>query len=149
MASSESATEALVAQSGVIRAETLEEFFSAPQTLSGGPRPAGPRCAVLSNAGGPGVVCVDALEQRGLQAPEFSHALQHRLRAFCPTHGSVVNPVDLVASVDPELYRRCLVEILEAGEVDAVIVIFVPRVKEAAEPVARAIRDRPGSTNPS
>ena len=148
MAGSESATQALIAQSGVIRSETLEEFFNAAQTLSGGPRPAGPRCAVLTNAGGPGVVCVDALEQRGLQAPEFSDALQHRLRAFCPTYGSVVNPVDLVASVDPELHRRCLAEILEAGEVDAAIVIFVPRVKETAGPVAKAIRETAGVDKP-
>jgi acetyltransferase len=67
------------------------------------PLPSGNRVAVLTNAGGLGVLLTDTLEREECEVPEFSRALQEKLRAFVPRHATFRNPIDLVVTVEPQL----------------------------------------------
>jgi acyl-CoA synthetase (NDP forming) len=133
--------DALLRQSGVIRAESLEELFDTAALLSTQPVPKGSRVAVLGNAGGPGVLCADVLESNGLILPALSRALQSALKATLPAEAAVHNPVDLIGTIDPELYRASLRVLLKSDEVDAVIVIHVPRERGTTGAIVRAIRE--------
>ena len=134
------AAEALMAQTGVVQTNTIEEMYEAAALLATQPLPCGPRVAVISNAGGPAVLCTDVLESEGLRVVAFSLELRARLQRFLPRRVTCENPLDLVASVDPQLYQHCIEQILASGEVDAAIAIFVPRAFGTAPDVAWGIR---------
>jgi acetyl coenzyme A synthetase (ADP forming)-like protein len=126
LAASEVAVEALFQQTGVIRAETLAEMFELAAVLGSQPLPKGRRVAIVTNAGGPGILCADACEAGGLVVPELSSATRQRLSAFLPPQASLSNPVDLLASAGPEHYRQAIEALLSADEVDALVVIYIP-----------------------
>ncbi len=126
LASKEVAVDALFHQTGVIRVETLEEMFDLANALANQPLPRGRRVAVLTNAGGPGILCADMCESSGLALPVLSPATQSALQAFLPTTASVGNPVDMVASASPIQYRQALEVLMACDDVDAIIVIFIP-----------------------
>src|SRR6266536_2265177 len=90
------------------------------------PAPAGRRVAIVTNAGGPGILCADACEAAGLQVPAFSERLRSRLAAVLPAEGAAGNPVDLLAAAPPERYGRVLELVTASGEADAMIVIHIP-----------------------
>ncbi len=141
LASSDRAADALFAQSGVLRVATLPELFDIATLLATQPLPRGRRVAVLTNAGGPAILCADTLSARGLTLPEFSHDLQAKLRSFLRPETSVGNPIDLIASIEASEFQRCLELVLTSGEVDAVITIYVARELGTSPAVARAIRE--------
>jgi acyl-CoA synthetase (NDP forming) len=126
LAAREVAVDALFRQTGVIRTETLEEMFDLAAALGGQPLPAGRRVAIVTNAGGPAILCTDACEAGGLVIPELSAATRAQLAAFLPAAASLGNPVDMIASASPEDYRRAVETVLASAEVDAAIVIYIP-----------------------
>jgi acyl-CoA synthetase (NDP forming) len=125
LAASDVAVEALFHQTGVIRAETLEEMIDLALALGSQPLPRGRRVAVVTNAGGPAILCADACEAGGLRLPELSPAARARLAAFLPAAAATANPIDLIASATPEQFRRAVEVVLGSGEFDALIVIYV------------------------
>jgi acyl-CoA synthetase (NDP forming) len=136
--------DALFRQSGVIRADTIDEMFDIAACLDSQPLPAGRRVAIVTNAGGPGILAVDACEAAGLRVSPFSAATRERLAAFLPAEASVGNPVDMVASAGPDEYRRAVEVALTAEDVDALIVIYTP-----VDPTARVRRwTRSGTASP-
>ncbi len=139
LAASDVAVDALFHQTGVIRADTLEEMFDLAAALSSQPLPRGPRVAVLTNAGGPAILCADACEAAGLVLPELSPATRTRLSAFLPPAAGVGNPVDMIAAAGPAQYRQAGEVLLRAGEADALIVIHVAAGLAASEAVLRAV----------
>lgn len=141
LAASDVAVEALFRQTGVIRADTLDEMFDLAATLGSQPLPRGRRVAILTNAGGPGILCADTCEAAGLVIPELSQATKAVLRSFLPVTASVANPVDMIASASAEQYRRAIEILLPASEVDALIVISIPVGITDARAVAGAIRE--------
>ncbi len=140
LASNDVAVDALFRQSGVIRAETLHEMFDLATTLGSQPLPRGRRVAVITNAGGPGILCADGCEAGGLVLPELSDETKVRLRSFLPPTASVANPVDMIASAGPDHYRRTVETVLVAAEVDALVVIYLPLDQFTMTPVGDAIR---------
>ncbi len=106
LASSEVAVETLFQQSGVIRADTLDELFALARGLADQPLPKGKRVGIITNAGGPAILCTDACEEGGLSVPELSKATTAALSAFLPPAASVKNPVDLIASATPDHYTK-------------------------------------------
>ena len=126
LAANDAVVDALFRQTGVIRAETLEEMFDLAALLGSQPLPSGRRSAIVTNAGGPGILCADACEAGGLILPELSEDLRASLRAFLPAAASVGNPVDMIASAPPEHYRRTIAAVLASDEVDALIVLYIP-----------------------
>ena len=141
LAASDVAVTALFQQSGVIRADTIDEMFDVAACLEAQPLPAGRHVAVVTNAGGPGILAVDACDAAGLEVSEFSQATRDRLRAFLPAEATVTNPVDMVASAGPDAYRRTIEIALQSADVDALIVIFAPVDRRTSGEILSAIRD--------
>ena len=139
LAASDDAVEALFRDSGVIRTETVEELFHVGALLAHQPLPAGPRVAILTNAGGPGILAADACEAHGLALSTLQPATLAALRAFLPPAASVRNPVDMIATASADDYRRALPLLLADPGVDSILTIFIPPVVSRAEEVATAI----------
>jgi acetyl coenzyme A synthetase (ADP forming)-like protein len=140
LASSDVAVDALFHQAGVIRVDTIEELFGAANLLASQPIPAGRRVGIVTNAGGPGILAADALEANGLELPELSGELQEAMQVYLPNEAATRNPVDLIASGGPAQFRAVTALLLESGEVDSVMVIYVPTSPDSALDVALAIR---------
>jgi acetyl coenzyme A synthetase (ADP forming)-like protein len=148
LAGSEAAVDALFRHAGVLRAETLEELLDVAAMLSSAPLPRGRRVALLTNAGGLGILCADACESAGLELAQLTDETVAALTALLPLEASTANPVDLLGSATAATYESVLPLLIADRQVDAVIVLFVPPVTagadEVAEAVARAARaDKP------
>jgi acetyl coenzyme A synthetase (ADP forming)-like protein len=139
LASPDLAVDALFAQTGVIRADSLEELFGIAEVLSTQPLPMGRRVAIVGNAGGPGILAADACEAQGLQVEELSHATQLELRSFLPPAAGVRNPVDMLASATASDYATAVSAVLADDSVDVLLVICTPPLSAVADDVARAI----------
>jgi acetyl coenzyme A synthetase (ADP forming)-like protein len=139
LAGSEAAVDALFNQAGVLRVDTLEELLDVTSLLATQPLPRGRRVAVLTNAGGLGILCADACEAAGLSLPSFSDETVAELRSVLPAEASTTNPVDMLGSAVGSTYSAALPFLLRDPGVDAVIVLFVPPVVAGAEEVAQAI----------
>ena len=126
LAASDVTVDALFDQAGVIRTDSLAELFDVASLLANQPIPAGRRVGIVTNAGGPGIMCADACEAGGLEVVQLSPRLQASLAEGLPAEAAVANPVDMLASAPPEHYRRTVELVAASGEVDAVIVIFIP-----------------------
>ena len=139
MSASDVTVDALFRQSGVIRTDTLEELFGAASLLVNQPLPKGRRVGIVTNAGGPAILCADACEARGLTVPVLADSTQARLRALLLPESSVTNPVDMIASASAEQYRAAIEAVAEDPNTDSVIAIFTPPLVTRGEDVARAI----------
>ena len=129
----------LMDQAGIVQADTMEHLFHAAKVFGTQPLPRGNRLAIVTNAGGPGILSADRAEAEGLAVPVLSPALQARLSRGTAGGPAVGNPVDLLGTATPARYRTALRAILASGEVDQVAVQFIPAVVADAEGVARAI----------
>jgi acyl-CoA synthetase (NDP forming) len=133
--------EALFRQAGVIRTYTLEEMFDVAALLAHQPIPSGKRVAILTNAGGPGILAADACEAQGLELPPLDLATRDALRALLPPAASIGNPVDMLASAPPEHYEQATRLLLSDPTIDSLMVIFIPPLvtdsKDAAEAIVR------------
>src|SRR6266540_3028539 len=140
LAASDVTVDALFRQAGVIRTDTLGEMFDVASLLANQPVPAGNRVAILTNAGGLGILCADACEGAGLDVVALPEPTRHALADFLPPEASLANPVDMIASASADHYRRAIGIVAEAG-VNAIIAIFVPPLLTRADEVATAIRE--------
>jgi acetyl coenzyme A synthetase (ADP forming)-like protein len=139
LATPDVAVDALFRQAGVIRVDTLDELLATAMLLAHQPVPAGRRVAIVSNAGGPGILAADACAGAGLEVPELSAETQDALRALVARDASVRNPIDLVAGATADQFGHALRLALQDDTIDALLAIFVPPLVTRAEDVARAI----------
>jgi acyl-CoA synthetase (NDP forming) len=140
LGASDVTVDALFRQAGVIRTDTLAELFDVASLLANQPLPTGPRVAILTNGGGPGILSADACEAAGLQVPPLAEPVRAGLAEWLPSAAGIGNPVDMIASATAEDYRRAIEAITADPEIDALIVIFAPPLVTRAEDVATAIR---------
>ena len=138
LAASDVTVDALFRQSGVIRTDTLEELFDVAALLVNQPLPKGRRVGIITNAGGPGILCADACEARGLEVPMLTEASREQLRSFLPPGAGIGNPVDMIASAGAEHYQRTIEIVAADPNIDALIVCFTPPLVTRAEDVATA-----------
>jgi acyl-CoA synthetase (NDP forming)/RimJ/RimL family protein N-acetyltransferase len=149
LAGSEAGVAALFRQAGVIRCGTFEELVDVAALLSSAPLPRGPGLAVLTNAGGLGILCADACEAVGLELPRLSSETTAELEKVLPPEASTANPVDMLGSATADLYDRALPLLLADPAIASVIAIFVPAARVRPEDVAAAIaRGREGAAKP-
>ena len=141
LSASDVTVDALFTQAGVIRADTLHELFAVASLLTTQPLPRGDRVAIVTNAGGPGIMCADACQADGVDVPELSGEVQGRLLEFLPAGASARNPIDMIATASADQYRRTLQTLIELDACDAILAIFVPPLVTDAVDVARAIRE--------
>lgn len=148
LASDDITADVFLKQCGVIRCSTLEELIDTALAFEIQPVPNGNKIAVITNAGGPGILATDALEMNGLQLAKFSENSTRLLKEFLPGEASVSNPVDMIASANHETYRKAC-EILQADpNVDAIMLIIVkPPVNttplQIAENLVNVIGEKP------
>jgi len=138
LATRDAVVDALLTQAGIFRAATLEELFDAATLLNSGSMPAGKRVAIVTNAGGPGILAADACQARGLAVPPFDDATARALAGVL-LQPSVRNPVDLLASARPETFDSVLPIALGDHGIDAVLVACVPTSSAEVTDVARVI----------
>jgi acetyl coenzyme A synthetase (ADP forming)-like protein len=139
LAGSEAGADALFAQAGVIRAVSLEELIDVATLLSSQPEVRGRRLAVLTNAGGLGILAADACDAAGLELPPLADETVAALRDLLPAEASFANPVDMLGSATAESYAEALPPVLADPNVDAALVLFVPAVSATAAEVASAV----------
>lgn len=139
MAGQDIAFDAAFEKAGVIRAETSEEMFDWARALAWCKLPKGRNMAVLTNAGGPGAIAVDALDAQGLQIAELAPKTIQRLEGELPPAASLRNPVDMLATAGPSEYANCLRALLADENVHAVMIILPPPPMTTAAEVAGAI----------
>ena len=125
LAASDVAVDALFHQAGVIRAESLEDLLALASGLSNQPLPLGRRVGIITNAGGPAVLCTDACEQSELVVPELSAQTRATLSSFLPLAAALSNPVDLIASATADQYAKGIETLLLADEIDALIILYM------------------------
>ncbi|ABU56213.1 acetate--CoA ligase alpha subunit [Roseiflexus castenholzii] len=139
LAGAEHACEAAFDQSGVLRARSMQELFDFAMAFAYQPLIPGNRLAIVTNAGGPGIIATDAAERIGLHLAELTPATMAALRAALPSTASVSNPIDIIGDARPDRYRVALRAALDDPYVDAVLVLFTPQAVSKPEDVARTI----------
>jgi acetyl coenzyme A synthetase (ADP forming)-like protein len=145
LASLDVGVDALFAQAGVIRTNTLEELFDVVALLSTQPVAQGPRIGVVTNAGGPGILLADACEAQGLSLPALAPETVARLLASLPPQAGLANPVDMIASATPEQFGLAIDAVGGDPGVDALVVIYIPLDLQGRDAVAAAIARAAGT----
>jgi len=138
LAGADWAYEAAFRQAGVIRVPTMFGLFDAARALAYQPVPNGDKIAILTNAGGPGVISSDTANEVGLPLAELSEDTKTKLDVICPPSWSQGNPVDIIGDADIERYINSLNILLDAPEIDGVIFILAPTA--LADPLTVAQR---------
>jgi acyl-CoA synthetase (NDP forming) len=140
LANSEIAVEGLFRQAGIIRAETVEDMFDLAAALGSQPLPKSRRVGIITNAGGPGILCADACEANNLTVPEFSPQVKARLADFLAPMAGLANPIDMIASATPDQYQGTVEIVLGTQEVDSLIIIYIPVGLSEMSAITDAIR---------
>ncbi|MGD8861995.1 MAG: bifunctional acetate--CoA ligase family protein/GNAT family N-acetyltransferase [Myxococcales bacterium] len=126
-------------RAGAVRADSLEELFAASELLARGARTSGERLAVVTNAGGLGVMATDRAARRGITLAELSEATLQALDTALPTHWSHGNPVDVIGDATPERFEATLKAVMADSNVDGVLVLFTPQAMSAPVQVAETV----------
>jgi len=133
-------------RSGVVRAETFEALFDYATAFSMQPLPRGNRVAIITNAGGPGIMAADAVEDVGMKVAGLSDETRRYLKSHLPKAASVNNPIDVLGDADPERYALALEAAQAEEEVDAIVILLTPqamtRPRETAQVIAENSRGK-------
>ncbi|HUB36607.1 MAG TPA: GNAT family N-acetyltransferase [Solirubrobacteraceae bacterium] len=140
VSASDVTVDALFAQAGVIRTDTMHELFDVASLLCAQPVPAGDRVAVVTNAGGPGILCADACQAEGLDVAELPAPVRARLARFLSPEAGLGNPVDMIATCPASHYLTTIETLVDHHTCDAIIAIFVPPLVTRPRDVAREVR---------
>jgi acetyltransferase len=139
LAGSDQVYEAIFAQAGVLRAESIEELFDYAAAFSRQPLPRGRRVGIVTNAGGPGILATDACIRQGLELARLSESTVGVLRGVVPAEASVGNPVDIIGDADDRRYDAALEAVLADENVDAGIVLVTRQATIDVEATADAV----------
>ena len=144
LAGSDEVYEAIFNQSGVLRVETIADLFHYAQAFPNQPTPAGRRVAIVTNAGGPGIIATDACVRYGLDVPRLRDYTVKSLRNQLPPTASVRNPVDVIGDAKHDRYRAALDAVCADENVDATVVIITPQNMTDVVEIAEVIVDAAG-----
>jgi len=133
--------DAAIARCGVVRAYSITELFSAARVLANNYVVNKDRLAIITNAGGPGVMSTDRAEDVGIPLAELSPASIAALNAVLPEHWSHANPVDILGDASSERYQKALEICLDDENIDGVLVILTPQAMTNPTQVAQCIID--------
>ncbi|MHC4659313.1 MAG: acetate--CoA ligase alpha subunit [Planctomycetota bacterium] len=146
---SDTAYDAIFHQSGILRVESIDELFNQAIAFSKQPIPKGNRVAIITNAGGPGIMATDAAIRHSLKMAAFSDETKQKLKQELPPTASIQNPVDVIGDATHERYEAAIRHILVDENVDAAIIILSPQamtdILKTAEIVPRVVKgiDKP------
>jgi acetyl coenzyme A synthetase (ADP forming)-like protein len=139
LSGSDEAYDSLFAQCGVLRVETLEELFRYGIAFANQPLPRGPRVAIVTNAGGPGIMATDAAIRHKMELASLEQKTQEILRSDLPSTVSLKNPIDLIGDADESRYQLAMQAVLADSNVAGVIAICVPQMTTNLESVSTTI----------
>ncbi|NNJ09231.1 CoA-binding protein [Chloroflexales bacterium ZM16-3] len=129
LAGSEAAYEAAFHQSGILRARTMNELFDLALLFSYQPLIQGNRVAIVTNAGGPGIIATDAVERSGLKMATFTQETVAKLQAKLPPTANFFNPIDIIGDARSDRYRVGMDAALADPNVDAAIILLTPQAQ--------------------
>ena len=142
MAGNDEVFEAAFEKAGIVRVENVQELLGSAQALAKQPLPKGNRIAVITNAGGPGVMATDAIVRNGCKLASLSKKAMEKLEKEMPNHWSRSNPIDLLGDAGPELYEKALDVVLKEKAVDGIVVILSPQAISKPVEVAQAVAEK-------
>ncbi len=147
LAGSEQAYNAAFRQAGVVRADTLEELLDYALAFGYLPRLNGDRVAIITNAGGPGILATDAIERLGLRLARFDPDRMRQLEQFLPDAASAANPVDLLGDARSDRYEFALRLLADDEHVDAILVLVTPQATTDIDRTAEVIVEAAAATS--
>ncbi len=124
---------------GVIRVTTTEELFNLAEAFSTQPIPQGPNVAIITNAGGPGILATDACEKFGLKIAPITASIVKKLRQKLPSAASFFNPIDLLGDATPERYKFAIDTVLQSEEVHNALIILTSQAMTNSRETAKTI----------
>jgi acetyltransferase len=126
-------------QSGIIRAKTIQELFDLAKIFSAQNILRGNRLGIVTNAGGPGIMATDSVENTSLQLGDLSSQIQEKLQKGLPKTASLHNPVDVIGDALANRYQHAAKTLLESDEIDALLIILTPQVMTEVKKTAEII----------
>ena len=141
LAGSEQAYSAAFSQSGILRADTMQDVFDQALIFAYQPLIGGDRIAIVTNAGGPGILATDAIERARLELARFEPDTIRALQAKLPTTANVLNPIDIIGDARSDRYRTGITAALADPNVDGVLVLFTPQAGSEVSETATVIAD--------
>ena len=146
MAGEDAVYDAAFKRAGIVRVDTIEELFDCAELMAKQPRPRGPRLAILTNGGGPGVMATDTLARYGQEPAPLDPETMQAFDAFLPDFWSRGNPIDILGDASAERFGRALEVCFNSKNLDGVLVILAPQALtdplSVAETLAAAIQER-------
>ncbi|HUV28568.1 MAG TPA: acetate--CoA ligase [Anaerolineales bacterium] len=139
LAGSEQAYHAAFRQAGVLRADSMQSLFDIALALGYQPLLEGDRIAIITNAGGPGILATDALERSGLSLARFENETISTLGQYLPDAASAANPVDVLGDARADRYQLALETVSADPNVDGLMVVLTPQAMTEIEATADAI----------
>jgi len=133
LAGSNSAIKAALKQSGIIRAESIEEMFNLARIFSCQPTPKGNKVAIITNAGGPGVMTTDSIEKTDLKLAKFTPETTTNLKENLPASATIQNPIDIVGDALADRYKIALDCVFNDSNVDIIIALLTPQIMTEKE----------------
>ncbi|MEM2111456.1 MAG: acetate--CoA ligase, partial [Candidatus Bathyarchaeia archaeon] len=142
LAGSDTAFTAAFKKAGVLRANALEELFNLVLIFEAQPVLKGRKILIITNGGGPGILCADACDKLDLEMPSLEYEIREELRASMPSHASLSNPIDVLGDADEKRYEMALDAGLKSGNVDGIIVIVTPQAMTPSEKIAEVVAEK-------
>ena len=139
LAGADAIYDAIFTQSGILRCQTVNQLFDYAQAFAAKKIPNGDKIAIVTNAGGPGIIATDISEQSGLKLATFSDATIKELHKYLPSTANFHNPVDVIGDAARDRYENTLATVISDSEVDAVLIILTPQSMTDAIGTAEAI----------
>lgn len=139
LAGSEVAYEAGFERAGIIRCDSIRQQFGFAQALATQPLPAGPKVAIITNAGGAGIIAADAIERQGLEFAKPSDATIKTLATKLPAAANLHNPIDVLGDALADRYEFALDVVIDDENVDMVLVLLTPQAMTDADGTAEAV----------
>jgi acetyltransferase len=139
LAGSEQAYEAAFQQAGVLRADSMSSMFDMALALGYQPPLKGNQIAIVTNAGGPGILVTDALEQMDMELARLEVETMQALEEYLPDAASAANPVDVLGDARADRYRFALEKVAGDPNVDGIVVVLTPQAMTEIEETARAV----------
>jgi len=139
LAGSETAYECVFERAGIVRCNSIKEQFDYAQAFANQPLPAGPRVAVITNAGGPGIMAADAIEREGLSFSKLTDETINKLASRLPAAANLYNPIDVLGDALADRYEFALDVVLDDPNVDSVLILLTPQAMTESVATAKAV----------
>jgi len=141
LAGSAKAYQSAFKQAGIIRADTIKDFFNYAAAFSYQPLPKGKKVAIITNAGGPGIMATDACEKNNIILATLEKKTIEKLKEFLPEAANFYNPIDVLGDALADRYKKAMEAVIRDSNVDAVVVLLTPQAMTQPLETARAIAE--------